>query len=268
MKGEHKLENNIVVTGVSQIVFMSMFAYNKKSNDKSTISCNTVTAGLQFINSSYVRIDGLVINLSCSSRAGISFYNVISVNIYRSTIHNLYNLGIFIANSINLTISECSFTAANGLDVHNESNQLLYSVSIISNSLEEVHYNISDSVFVGNLPSLGGGLHIYTTNTVYSEVIIKGCNFSHIVGCLDSAANITVVNNSDYAHITVLDSVFYQNYLNCSIHKKEVLGGGLKIKLAQIVNTNNTKTLHYKKLSYKIHFFQITMPIMELVLVF
>ena len=255
MKGEHKLENNIVVTGVSQIVFMSIFAYNKKNNDKSTISCNTVTAGLQFINSSYVRIDGLVIKVSCSSRAGISFYNVSSVNIYRSTIHNLYNLEIFIANSVNLTISECSFTAANGLDVHNESNQLLYSVSIISNSLEEVHYNISDSVFVGNLPSLGGGLHIYTTNTVYSEVIIKGCNFSHIVGCLDSAANITVVNNSDYAHITVLDSVFYQNYLNCSIHKKEVLGGGLKIKLAQIVNTNNTKTLHYNKIIIQNSFF-------------
>ena len=249
MKGEHKLENNVVVTGVSQIVFMSIFAYNHKNNDKSTISCSTVTAGLQFINSSYVKFDGLrlIFNVSCSSRAGISFYNVSSVNIYRSTIQNLYNLGIFIANSVNLTISECSFTAANGLDVHNESNQLLYSVYIISNSLEEVHYNISDSVFVGNLPSLGGGLHIYTTNTVYSEMIIKGCIFSHIVGCLDSAANINVVNNSDCAHITVLDSVFYQNYLNCSIHKKEVLGGGLKIKLAQIVNAKNTKTLRYNK---------------------
>ena len=71
MKGEHKLENNIVVTGVSQIVFMSMFAYNQKNNDKSTISCSTVTAGLQFINSSYARIDGLVINVSCSSRAAL-----------------------------------------------------------------------------------------------------------------------------------------------------------------------------------------------------
>ena len=248
MKGEHKLENNILVTGVSQIVFMSMFAYNHKNNDKPTIRCSTVTAGLQFINSSYVRVDGLVINVSCSSRPGISFYNVSSVTIYRSTIHNLYNLGIFITNSINLTISECSFTCANNdLGVDNESNQLLYSVSIISNSLEEVHYNISESVFVGNLPSLGGGLHIYTTNTKYSEVTIKRCNFSHIVGCLDSAANITVVNNSDYADITVLDSVFYRNYLNRSIPKKELLGGGLKIKLTQIVNTNSTKILHYNK---------------------
>ena len=248
MKGEHKLENNVVVTGVSQIVFMSMFAYNHKNNDKPTISCSTVTAGLQFINSSYVRVDGLVINVTCSSRPGISFYNVSSVNIYRSTIHNLYNLGIFITNSVNLTISECSFTRANNdLGVDNESNQLLYSVSIISNSLEEVHYNIRDSVFVGNLPSLGGGLHIYTTNTKYSEVTIKGCNFSHIVGCLDSAANITVVNNSDYADITVLDSVFYRNYLNCSRLKNELVGGGLKIKLIQIVNTNSTKILHYNK---------------------
>ena len=247
MKGEHKLENNVLVTGVSQIVFMSMFAYNHKNNDKATISCSTVTAGLQFINSSYVRVDGLVINVSCSSRPGISFYNVSSVNIYRSTIHNLYNLGIFITNSVNLTISECSFTCANDLGVDNESNQLLYSVSIISNSLEEVHYNIRESVFVGNLPSLGGGLHIYTTNTKYSEVTIKGCNFSHIVGCLDSAANITVVNNSDYVDITVLDSVFYRNYLNCSMLETELLGGGLKIKLTQSVNTNSTKILHYNK---------------------
>ena len=199
---------NVVVTGVSQIVFMGMFAYNHKNNDKSTISCNTVTAGLQFINSSYVRIDGLLFNVSCSSRAGISFYNVSSVNIYQSTIQNLYNLGMLIANSVNLTISECSFTAANGLDVHNESNQLLlYSVSIISNSLEEVHYNISDSVFVGNLPTLGGGLHIYTTNTMYILYISSSSSNLQLIGNTDNDKTSVQCKDFIYKAIQLLPHV-------------------------------------------------------------
>ena len=81
-----------------------------------------------------------------------------------------------------------------------------------------VHYNISYSVFVG-------------------EVTIKGCHFSHVVGCLASVANISVVNNTDHANINVLDSVFYKNHQNNSINKKQVLGGGLKLKLFQFTGT-------------------------------
>ena len=247
MKGEHKLEKHLVIAKANQIVFKSIFEYEYEGKDNSvispTINCTTAEAGLQFINSSYVSLEGLVVNgCSSSSGAGISFHNVSSVNIYNTTIQNTYGTGVVISNSAFITISGQCFFKNNGLGVKNcsiESTQLGHSITIISNSLEEVYYNISDSVFVGNLPALGGGLHLYTTNTVYSEVAIKGCHFSHVVGCLATAANISVVSNSDHATITVLDSIFYKNHRNNSIYKKQVLGGGLKLKLLQVTDTTS-----------------------------
>ena len=247
IKGEHKLEKHLLIAKASQIVFKSIFEYEYEGKDNSvispTINYTTAEAGLQFINSSYVSLEGLVVNgCSSSSGAGISFHNVSSVNIYNTTIQNTYGTGVLINNSAFITISGQCFFKNNGLGVKNcsiESTQLGHSLTIISNSLEEVYYNISDSVFVGNLPALGGGLHLYTTNTVFSEVAIKGCHFSHVVGCLATAANISVVSNSDHANITVLDSVFYKNHRNNSINKKQVLGGGLKLNLLQVTDTTS-----------------------------
>ena len=252
MKGEHKLEENLVVAKASQIVFKSIFEYNYEGKNSSvispTINCTTAEAGLRFINSFKISLEGLVVN-NCSSSGGpgISFHNVSSVNIYNTTIQNTYGTGVLINNSAFVIISGQCFFKNNGLGVKNcsiESTQIGHSVTIISNSLEEVHYDISDSVFVGNLPALGGGLYLYTANTLYSKVAIKGCHFSHVGSCLASAANISVVNNSDHANITVLDSVFYKNHRNNSIKKKQVLGGGLKIKLVQVTDTTS-------KVSYK-----------------
>ena len=245
MEGEHKLEKNLVVAKVSQIVFKSIFEYNYEGKSSSvispTINCTTAEAGLRFMNSCYVSLEGLVVNgCSSSSGAGISFHNVSSVKIYNTTVQNTYRTGVLINNSALITISGRCFFKNNGLGVKNcsiESTQIGHSVTIISNSLEEVHYDISDSVFVGNLPAFGGGLHLYTANTIYSEVTIKGCHFLLVVGCLASAANISVVNNSDHTNITVLDSVFYKNHRNNSINKEQVLGGGLKLKLLQFTYT-------------------------------
>ena len=214
MEGEHKLERSIVITKVSQIVFKSIFEYNYKDRSvvNPTIKCSSDNVGLQFINISYVSLEGLTINGCSSSRAGISFHNISSVNIYQTIIQNTFGTGVLIDNSVFINISKCYFNN-NSLGLKNcsiEWHQLWHSVTIISNSLEGVHYNISNSVFVGNLPTLGGGLYIYTTNTMYSEVTIKGCHFSNVVGCLDSAANVTVVNNSGNADITVLDSIFFK----------------------------------------------------------
>ena len=246
MEGEHKLERSIVITKVSQIVFKSIFEYNYKDRSvvNPTIKCSTGNVGLQFINSSYVNLEGLTINSCSSSRAGISFHNISSVNIYQTIIQNTFGTGVLIDNSVFINISKCYFNN-NSLGLKNcsiEWHQLWHSVTIISNSLEGVHYNISNSVFVGNLPALVGGLYIYTTNTMYSEVTIKGCHFSNVVGCLDSAANVTVVNNSGNADITVLDSIFFKNHVIHTIHGKEFLGGGLKVNLLQIVNASQVSS--------------------------
>ena len=242
MEGQHKLERSIVITKVSQIGFKSIFEDRSVVNP--TIKCSSDNVGLQFINTSYVSLEGLTINGCSSSRAGISFHNVSSVKIYQTIIQNTFGTGVLIDNSVFINISKCYFNN-NSLGLKNcsiEWRQLWHSVIIISNSLEEIHYNISNSVFVGNLPALGGGLYIYTTNTMYSEVTIKGCHFSNVVGCLDSAANVTVVNNSVNADITVLDSIFFKNHVIHTIQGKEFLGGGLKVNLLQIVNASQVSS--------------------------
>ena len=248
MEGEHKLEKNIVITEVSQIVFKSIVEYNYKDKDSSvinpTIKCSSANVGLQFINSSYVSLEALTINGCSSSRAGISFHNVSTVNIYQTTVQNTFGTGMLIDNSVFVTISKCYFNN-NSLGLKHcsiEKSQLWHSVTITSNSLEEVHYIISDSVFVGNLPALGGGLYIYTTNIMYSEVTIKGCHFSNVVGCLDSAANVTIVNNSGNSIITILDSSFFKNQVIHTVHGKNILGGGLKVNLLQIANASQVST--------------------------